>query len=93
MATFHRDDTPSGDRRRGSGTDRNGERHGPGHLQRHPLYYFVGDKSPGQVRGQGLNEFGARWYVLSSSGSAITSAAKSAAPASTGSGSGSAYGY
>jgi predicted lipoprotein with Yx(FWY)xxD motif len=62
----------------------------------HPLYYFVGDKSPGELSGQGLNEFGARWYVLSSSGSAITSAAKSAAPsapASTGSGSGAGYGY
>lgn len=59
----------------------------------HPLYYFVGDKSPGQARGQGLDEFGARWYVLSSSGSAITAAVRSAAPASTGSGAGSAYGY
>ena len=56
----------------------------------HPLYYFVGDKSPGQVHGQGLNEFGARWYVLSSSGSAVTVAAKSAAPASS---SGAGYGY
>ncbi len=26
----------------------------------HPLYYFVGDHQAGQVRGQGLNEFGAR---------------------------------
>src|ERR1700722_8064268 len=31
----------------------------------HPLYYYVGDHSPGQTRGQGLNEFGALWYVLS----------------------------
>src|ERR1700739_5002175 len=34
----------------------------------HPLYYYAGDQSAGQVAGQGLNEFGARWYVLSASG-------------------------
>ena len=58
----------------------------------HPLYYFVGDHSPGQTAGQGLNEFGARWYVLSTKGAAITSAAKAAAP-STSNGGGGAYGY
>jgi predicted lipoprotein with Yx(FWY)xxD motif len=41
----------------------------------HPLYYYVGDQRPGQVAGQGLNQFGARWYVLSASGAAITSVA------------------
>jgi predicted lipoprotein with Yx(FWY)xxD motif len=40
----------------------------------HPLYYFVGDSQPGSTRGQGLNEFGALWYVLGPSGSAITHA-------------------
>jgi predicted lipoprotein with Yx(FWY)xxD motif len=25
----------------------------------HPLYYYIGDRSSGQVRGQGLNQFGA----------------------------------
>ncbi len=45
----------------------------------HPLYYFIGDKSPGQTTGQNLNEFGARWYVLSGSGAAITAAPKPAA--------------
>jgi predicted lipoprotein with Yx(FWY)xxD motif len=44
----------------------------------HPLYYFVGDHKPGQVLGQGLNEFGARWYVLSAGGAAITTARPSA---------------
>ena len=39
----------------------------------HPLYYYVGDQRPGQTFGQGLNQFGARWYVLSASGSAIKS--------------------
>jgi predicted lipoprotein with Yx(FWY)xxD motif len=55
----------------------------------HPLYYFVGDKAPGELTGQGLNEFGGRWYVLSASGAAITSAPKSVAPSA---GSGSSYG-
>jgi predicted lipoprotein with Yx(FWY)xxD motif len=27
----------------------------------HPLYYFVGDRKPGQTTGQGLNQFGAPW--------------------------------
>jgi predicted lipoprotein with Yx(FWY)xxD motif len=58
--------------------------------QGHPLYYYVGDKAPGQIAGQGLNEFGARWYVLSASATAITSAAPSATSSS---GEGSSYGY
>jgi predicted lipoprotein with Yx(FWY)xxD motif len=44
----------------------------------HPLYYFAGDRKPGQTAGQGLNDFGGRWYVLSAAGGAIT-----AAPTST----------
>jgi predicted lipoprotein with Yx(FWY)xxD motif len=58
----------------------------------HPLYYYVGDHQPGQLLGQGLNQFGARWYVLSAKGNAITSAAKSA-PAPASGGSSSSYGY
>jgi predicted lipoprotein with Yx(FWY)xxD motif len=57
----------------------------------HPLYYYVGDHSPGQASGQGLNQFGALWYVLGPGGNAVTSASASPAPAS-GSGS-SSYGY
>ncbi len=57
----------------------------------HPLYYYVADHNPGQVLGQGLNQFGALWYVLSGSGSAITSAPSSSTPAAP-SGAGS-YGY
>jgi predicted lipoprotein with Yx(FWY)xxD motif len=58
----------------------------------HPLYYFVGDRNPGQTAGQGLNEFGARWYALSTAGAAVTSAPKASAP-SPSTGGGSAYGY
>jgi predicted lipoprotein with Yx(FWY)xxD motif len=58
----------------------------------HPLYYYVGDRNPGQTTGQGLNQFGALWYVLSPRGSAVTSATSSPAPANPTVGSGS-YGY
>jgi len=34
----------------------------------HPLYRFINDKAAGQVTGQGLNAFGAAWYVVSPSG-------------------------
>jgi predicted lipoprotein with Yx(FWY)xxD motif len=52
----------------------------------HPLYYYVGDSKPGSTRGQALNEFGALWYVLRPTGSAVTtkpSTAKGATPATT----------
>jgi predicted lipoprotein with Yx(FWY)xxD motif len=47
----------------------------------HPLYYYVGDRQAGSTAGQGLNQFGALWYVLSPSGNAVTSAPVTAAPA------------
>jgi predicted lipoprotein with Yx(FWY)xxD motif len=49
----------------------------------HPLYYYVGDSSPGSTRGQGLNQFGALWYVLGSSGNAITHAPSTSTAAPT----------
>lgn len=41
----------------------------------HPLYYYAGDAAAGETNGQGLNFFGAPWYVLSPTGSAITTQA------------------
>jgi predicted lipoprotein with Yx(FWY)xxD motif len=41
----------------------------------HPLYYFTGDKKPGDVTGQGLNSFGAAWYVVSPAGAKIDTTA------------------
>ena len=38
---------------------------------RHPLYYFVTDRKPGQTTGQGVNQFGGPWWVLSSGGKEI----------------------
>jgi predicted lipoprotein with Yx(FWY)xxD motif len=37
----------------------------------HPLYTYAGDSSPGQTNGEGLNQFGAEWYVLSPAGKKV----------------------
>lgn len=37
----------------------------------HPLYRFISDQMAGDVAGQGLNSFGAPWYVVSPSGALI----------------------
>jgi predicted lipoprotein with Yx(FWY)xxD motif len=41
---------------------------------KHPLYYYSGDSQAGQQNGQGLNAFGALWYVVAPSGAAVTGA-------------------
>ncbi len=38
----------------------------------HPLYYFIEDKRKGSIKGQGSDAFGADWWLVSPSGSAIT---------------------
>jgi predicted lipoprotein with Yx(FWY)xxD motif len=37
----------------------------------HPLYRYAADSKPGDVNGQGLNQFGGKWYVLNASGTKI----------------------
>jgi predicted lipoprotein with Yx(FWY)xxD motif len=37
----------------------------------HPLYYYAPDTRPGQVSGEGLDQFGAKWYALSAAGRKI----------------------
>jgi predicted lipoprotein with Yx(FWY)xxD motif len=37
----------------------------------HPLYNYAGDTKPGDATGQGLNQFGAKWYVLAPTGNKI----------------------
>jgi hypothetical protein len=34
----------------------------------HPLYRFIGDGGPGDTNGQGLKEFGARWFAVKATG-------------------------
>ncbi|WP_329454383.1 COG4315 family predicted lipoprotein [Streptomyces sp. NBC_01497] len=52
---------------------------------KHPLYYFVEDTKAGQANGQGLNAFGAKWYVVDAQGKPVLAKA----PKSSGSPSGS----
>ena len=37
----------------------------------HPLYYYVGDRRPGEVLCQGVVQFGGGWYVVARSGHLI----------------------
>jgi len=39
---------------------------------KHPLYYYSGDTQAGQQNGQGLNAFGALWYVVGPAGNQVT---------------------
>ena len=54
----------------------------------HPLYYFAGDKGA-STKGQGLDEFGAEWYVLAPSGQKVEK--QGSDEASSGGGGGSGY--
>jgi predicted lipoprotein with Yx(FWY)xxD motif len=38
----------------------------------HPLYYYVGDATPGQTNGEQLNQFGGLWYAVSPTGMQVT---------------------
>ena len=38
----------------------------------HPLYLFSGDLKPGDASGQGIDAFGATWYVVGADGRRIT---------------------
>ncbi|MFR0359370.1 COG4315 family predicted lipoprotein [Streptomyces sediminimaris] len=55
----------------------------------HPLYRFSQDAGPGDTTGQSSTAFGGAWYVVSPSGTPITSPAPS--PSSGGSGGGYTY--
>jgi predicted lipoprotein with Yx(FWY)xxD motif len=37
----------------------------------HPLYYYSGDSQAGQQNGQGLNNFGAAWFVVAPAGGKV----------------------
>ncbi|MFD7918119.1 hypothetical protein ACFV3R_02640 [Streptomyces sp. NPDC059740] len=58
----------------------------------HPLYYFEGDKKAGDVKGQGREAFGGKWWVVDPNGDKVTTippGAGSASPSGSASGSGS----
>ena len=53
----------------------------------HPLYYFIADTAAGSVKGQGTNGFGAKWWLVAPSGTALTSAGSAASGSGSSSGS------
>jgi predicted lipoprotein with Yx(FWY)xxD motif len=61
----------------------------------HPLYTYIGDKSPGQATGNGKNLSGGLWWEMTVSGSTPAPAAAStaSAKATATSGGGGGYGY
>jgi predicted lipoprotein with Yx(FWY)xxD motif len=54
--------------RRGDGTTQVTYNH-------HSLYYYSGDSQPGQQNGQGVNAFGAAWFVVAPAGAAVSGGA------------------
>ena len=53
----------------------------------HPVYYYSADMKAGDTNGQGLNQFGAKWWVLDSSGRKNTTMGTgNPSPTTTGSG-------
>lgn len=57
----------------------------------HPLYTFSHDKAPGQVNGEGIDNFGGIWYVLNASGQPVKGASSPSTTTSSSGGGG--YGY
>jgi predicted lipoprotein with Yx(FWY)xxD motif len=53
----------------------------------HPLYTYSGDPAPGDINGQGVNTFGALWWVVAPSGKVVMTSTQQG---STGGGG---YGY
>jgi predicted lipoprotein with Yx(FWY)xxD motif len=51
----------------------------------HPLYYFAEDSKSDPTKGQGSNNFGAKWWLVAPSGTAITTAASSSGGSASGS--------
>jgi len=59
----------------------------------HPLYRFAGDRRAGQTAGEGLNDFGAGWYVLAANGRKVEPAAPVPTSSAGGYGHGGGYSY
>ena len=51
---------------------------------KHPLYYFARDSQAGQHNGQGINAFGAVWFVVTPAGAAVSGGATATTPANGG---------
>lgn len=56
----------------------------------HPLYYYAADASTvGKTKGEGLNQFGAEWYLVGANGNPVAKAESAGSGGSGGSGGGS----
>jgi predicted lipoprotein with Yx(FWY)xxD motif len=52
----------------------------------HPLYFYAADSKAGDTNGQGLDQFGAEWYVLSAGGNKVEKSSSSGSTGSSSSG-------
>ncbi|MGN5631740.1 COG4315 family predicted lipoprotein [Streptomyces sp. AC154] len=59
----------------------------------HPLYLFDQDKKVGDAKGQGVDAFGAKWYVINVKGKQVTTTATATATPTSSSSSGTGNGY
>jgi predicted lipoprotein with Yx(FWY)xxD motif len=50
----------------------------------HPVYTFSQDSKPGDVNGEGINEFGGVWHAISPSGSPVSGGTSPSSGSSTG---------
>jgi predicted lipoprotein with Yx(FWY)xxD motif len=58
----------------------------------HPLYYYAGDASTaGRTAGEGLEQFGAAWYLVGAAGKAVEPASGSRSSSGSGSSGGGGY--
>jgi predicted lipoprotein with Yx(FWY)xxD motif len=60
---------------------------------KHPLYYFHGDSGAGQQNGQGVDAFGAKWFVVNPAGGAVSSGTTANGSGSSGGSGSGGYGY
>jgi predicted lipoprotein with Yx(FWY)xxD motif len=49
----------------------------------HPVYTFALDHHPGDVNGEGVNEFGGTWYAVSPAGQPVTGTAGASTPSTS----------
>ncbi|MCX4769048.1 hypothetical protein EES39_23125 [Streptomyces sp. ADI92-24] len=52
----------------------------------HPLYRFDQDKKAGDAKGQGVDAFGAKWYVINAKGEQVTTTTPTSSSSGTGTG-------
>ena len=57
-------------------------------LDGHPLYYYAGDQGAGDLNGQGIDAWGAKWFVVDASGRQVTATAPAGSSTARGG-----YGY